>query len=225
MDRNILAFMRRAQRSAGFTLIEILVVVSIMAVLLSMAVSQAGSSLNTLRMKQAIASTIDTVARARQTAMTTNREVLVRIYKMPDERGVLGWRAIEFGTANVVTNPSDPNYKDPSIQNFAPTFQRLGPIERLPQGFVFHPSTTYSTLLDSNNMALLSGQEPAPEGGTHQYMAFLCLPEGRTPLATTSRWTLTIVNEQDLAKTTGLPVNFATLQVEPRTARVWLYRP
>ena len=72
--------------------------------------------------------------------MTTNHEVLVRIYQMPDERGVLGWRAIEFGTANMVTNPTDPRYKDPSAPGAMPG-QRLGvmaqDLEKSPLGDQF----------------------------------------------------------------------------------------
>jgi len=217
--------MRRTRTTAAFSLIELLVVVAIMAILMTIGISQALGGLTTFRMKQAISSTVNTIDRARQTAMTMNREVLVRIYKVPDERGVVGWRAIEFGTVNAVTDPTAPGYKDPSSANFTPTFQRIGSVERLPEGFVFHPSTTYSTLLDSANTALISGKEAAPEGGTREYVSFLCLPEGRTPLATTSTWTLTIVQENDLAKSATLPTNFATLQIEPRTARAWLYRP
>lgn len=231
MDRILLTTPHNKRRRAAFSLIEILVVVSIIAILTTITIGTANSSINSLRMKQAISTVNGILARARQQAMSTNREIYVRIYKMADERGVMGWRAMEYGTATVQSdpNPSDPNappYVDPSSPAFKCTFTRVAPMERLPQGFVFHPSTIYSTILDSNNTALVSGTETAPEGGTRDYVSFLCLPEGRFTLPIASSWTLTIANEQDALRTTkGLPANFTTLQMEPRTARMWSYRP
>lgn len=226
MDRLLLISERARRRRAAFTLIEILIVVTIIAILTTITIGAASSSINSLRMKQAISSVTGIIARARQQAMSTNKEIYVRIYKMADERGVVGWRAMEFGIALVITDPAATGYVDPSSPGFKNTFQRIAPMERLPQGFVFHPSTTYSTILDSTNTALVSGTEAAPEGGTRDYVSFLCLPEGRCTLPVSSSWTLTIANEQDLLKTkTGLPANFTTLQMEPRTTRMWTYRP
>lgn len=226
MDRNLLGTSPARRVNAAFTLIEILIVVSIIALLLVATIGAANSSINTLRMKQAISSVTGTVARARQLAMSTNKEIYVRIYKMADERGVVGWRAMEYGIAQVITDPAASNYVDPSKPGFKNPFQRMAPMERLPQGFVFHPSTSFSTILDSSNPALISGTETAPEGGSRDYVCFLCMPEGRCTLPVANSWTLTIVNERDLLKaTTGLPANFTTLQVEPRTARLWTYRP
>ncbi len=225
MDRILLTLPCKNRAKAAFSLIEILIVVTIIALLATISIGSA-NSINSLRMKQAISTTTGTIARARQIAMSTNKEIYVRIYKMADERGVVGWRAMEYGIAQVITDPADPRYVDPSTPGFHTIFARVAPMERLPQGFIFHPSTIYSSILDSTNTALVSGTENAPEGGTRDYVSFLCLPEGRCTLPVANNWTLTVVNEQDALRTTkGLPANFTTLQLEPRTSRLWSYRP
>lgn len=213
----------RVATCRGFTLIELLIVVAILVILLTMAATQTAAGLESMKMRQAVETTRYAMEQARQLAMTRNHGIMFRFYEDPAELGAPAWNTMEFGVAEIITDPSDPGYVAPGSTGFQPRFKRLGSVERLPGGLVFHPSNTFSTLV-GNDAALLRGTETAPESGAiRRYTAFVYQPDGRCPLPPGSPWTLTIVKEQEA--TVSLPANYATLQLDPRTARVRLYRP
>lgn len=214
-----------SSKKNAFTLIEILVVVAIMTVLLTLAASSASRMLETINMREAIQSIQSQFENARQTASTQNKVILVRIYKEKNEfEGEEDqWRAIEFGVPNLSLNPDDPNFQNPEIAGYEPDIKPLTPITRLPSGYIFHPSSTYSSLL-TNHAALQVGNSMDPSGRTREYYGFIILPDNRTNLPATENWTLTIVKETDF-KSSGLSKNYATLELDPSTARVRVYRP
>lgn len=214
----------RSQHPWAFTLVELLAVVAIMGLMLALAGSGASSLMTTLRMKEAIQTVGNSMEHARQLAMTSNHEVVFRIYKVQNDRGEDAWRSMEFGTVNIVTNPDIAGYKDPTAANYEPPFTPAGAPEKLPEGVVFHPGATYSTLLAENQTDLVRGAETAPNGQTRSYVSFRYLPDGRCSLSTAQKWTLTLVKQEEAASG-GLPANFATMQLEPATARVRFYRP
>lgn len=215
----------RSRSTKAFTLIELLVVAAIMSLLLGLAVTGTSGGLESLKMKQAIQSTRYTMERARQLAMTQNKKIAVRIYETPDDSGVLAWRSLEYGILDAVTDPSAPKYTDPTAAGFSPPFKSLGSAERLPEGLVFHPSTTFTTLI-GNDAQLKRGTEDAPGGGTRKFVSFVVLPDGSCDLSSTNPWTLTIVKESTLSSgEDDLPANFVTIQINPRTGRTSLYRP
>lgn len=211
------------QHPRGFTLIEILIVVAIMTVLLTLAASSAGNMLDTIRMRDAIQSVQSQFESARQTASTTNTTIVVRIYKEEDEFGVPQWSAIEFGNTDFEPNPDSANYTNPETPGYEPDLKPLSPIQRLPAGYIFHPSSTYSTLLN-NTSDLHTGTSPNPAGVSREFVSFVILPDNRTNLPTSTNWTLTIVktNETD---SSALPDNYTTLELDPTTARIRSYRP
>jgi len=212
------------QLRRGFTLIEILIVVAIMAVLLAMAGLSAGGMMDAIRMKDAIETARYQVENARQLAMTQNREVIIRIYREPNEFNEPVWRTVEFGISDVVTNPLDPEYTDPTSASYIPPFKRIGSAQRLPTGYVFHPSSTYSTLL-GNNSALYSGEETGSDNVSREYKAFTCQPDGKSNLPGSENWTLTVVKERDIQGSSALPPNFAVLELNANTSRMRVYRP
>lgn len=221
MDRQLLTPTRRRPR--GFTLIELIIVVAIMAILLTLAVSQASGGMEGMKMRQALETTRTAMEHARQVAITTNQSVMFRFYEMTDEFGTPAWRTMEFGLARAVTDPSDPEYSPPGA-SYEPVFQRMGSLERLPAGIHIHPSSTYSTLV-SDDTALLRGTDTSPEDGrARKYVAFVYQPDGRCALPADKSWTITLVKEKDTSAS-GLPANYATIQLDPRTARVRTYRP
>jgi uncharacterized protein (TIGR02596 family) len=215
--------MKQARRSAGFTLIEILVVVTIMSVLLAIAGTGASSMMESLHMKEAIESVRFQMEHARQTASTKNCEVVVRIYQEPDFDGVVAWRALEFGVVEAITDPSAPGYTDPESEGYVPPFKKMGSTAKLPSNYQFHPSDTYSTLIGSSTH-LQNGSEIGIDGITRNYKWFICQPDGRCSLPTSTNWTLTIVKNTDAAGG-SLPPNYATLELDPSTSRVRVYRP
>lgn len=201
-----------------------LIVVAVMGLMLAMAGTGAGSLMTTLRMKEAIQTIGNAMEHARQVAMTSNREVVFRIYKVTDDMGEESWRSVEYGTVDVMINPDDAGYKDPTAADYEPPFTPSGAPEMLPEGLVFHPSATYSTLISENQADLMKGTETAPSGATRSYVSFRFLPDGRCSLGASQKWTLTLVKEAEVSGG-GLPSNFATMQLEPATARVRFFRP
>jgi uncharacterized protein (TIGR02596 family) len=220
MDQHLLKLRRPPQ---GFTLIELIVVVAILALLLTVAGTQTTGSLETMQMKEAIETTRYSMEHARQVAMTSNTAVMVRFYDEPDEFGERRWRSIEFGQAETITDPSDPDYQSPSDSSYKRKFKRIGTVDRLPSGYVYHSSATFSSLLSSSE-GVERGTEDAPSGGTRDFAGFYYLPDGSSSLPAGNNWTLTIVRDREVASG-ALPPNYATLQLNPRTARVRTYRP
>lgn len=215
----------RLFHSGGFTLIEIIVVVAIMIILVSLAGSSMKGMMETLRMKEAIATTRGVMERARQMAVTLNRDVTLRIYQSSGDFGALGWRGFEYGVEEPVMDPNAPNYRDPTSPNFRASFVPAAPAERLPTGLVFHPSATFSVLLDASLSELQSGQDTGPDGKPRSYTSIRFTPEGRCELPTGRSWTLAIVAENTVAQSASLPRNYAVLQLDPTTAHVRVYRP
>lgn len=98
--------------------------------MLAMAGTGAGSLMTTLRMKEAVQTVGNAMDHARQVAMTSNREVVFRIYKVSNDMGEESWRTVEYGTVDVVINPDDAGYKDPTAADYEPPFNPSGPRRR-----------------------------------------------------------------------------------------------
>jgi uncharacterized protein (TIGR02596 family) len=222
MDRDLLTHPARRRPLQAFTLIELLIVVAIMGILLTLAVSHASGGMEGMKMRQALETTRSAMEHARQVAMTSNQAVMFRVYEMKDSFGKPAWRTMEHGVAEAVTDPADPAYKTPGAQGYTPGFKRLGSIEKLPDGIIVHPSATFSSLLGTN-AALLTGTDDSQDGQLRKYIAWIYLPDGRCSLPADQAWTLTLVKEDTVG--TNLPDNYVTLELDPRTARVRAYRP
>lgn len=214
---------RSSPATGAFTLVEIIVVVTIMMILVTLAASPMKGMMDSLRMKEAVSNTRDVMEQARQAAITMNREMTVRIYRVPDELGTLEWRACAYGVEEVITDPNDPEYQDPTGPEYQPMFVAAASMERLPAGFVFHPSTTFSRLLDTTQTALRSGEEKGAGDAPRAFISFKFTPDGRCALPLSQTWTLTIVPERASSQA-ALPPDYATMQLDPSTARMRVYR-
>lgn len=195
-----------------------------MGIMLVAAGSGASSMMSTLRMKEAMESISNSMDHGRQLAMTSNRDVVFRIYKFTNDMNQSNWRSMEFGTVDIETNPDATGYQDPTGTNFKPKFKAAGAPTILADGMVFHPSTSYSSLLDTTKTELITGSDTGPDGRARDYVSFRFLPDGRTSLGTGTKWSLTLIRESE-ATGAALPANFATMQLDPATARVRTFRP
>lgn len=206
-------------RRYAFTLIEVLVVVTILSILMAVGASIITGNMESMQMIQAIENTRHKMEYARQVAMTQNHRVELRIYRMKNETGTSTWNAFEIGT--IETTPT-------LLPNSIPEeiFQPTSSLSRLPAGYAFHPATAFSSLL--SHTGIRTGTQAAtdsPDGHARDYASFQFLPDGRCLLDTGEKWTLTIIKENQLVSTSALPANFATLQLDAATARLRLYRP
>ncbi len=210
----ILAPARCANRiQYGFSLLELLVVVAIIGIMATLA----GAGLSSMQRAQGLGSASQMVAAqiqlARQTAAARNLPVEVRFYQLPDFGQSSGsasrWRAV--------------GVFDGSATN-AQTLQR--PVH-FPARVVIEPSPTASPLWTSMG----ASDAPLPGFGTGNwpYRALTVRPNGLVTVSGTSpaeaNWFLSLRQESDVAEPGGLPANFATIQINPFTARTQVLRP
>lgn len=153
------------------------------------------------------------ISLARQTAASRNLPIEVRIYQLPDFGSNTGtpvaWRGIAV-------------FSGPSSE--AEAISR--PIT-FPERVVFETSSTASPLWAS--MAAKTGTFPGYGTTEWPYRALTIRPNLRASTGGTSPadtdWALTLRQENDPADSGGLPANFATIQINPFTARVNVLRP
>ncbi|TLD71274.1 Verru_Chthon cassette protein D [Phragmitibacter flavus] len=206
----------------GFSLVEMLMVCGIFAVLLALVTPAAISLISASRMNSAVSMLNDELNLARQAAMTENRDVEVRFYRVASNVGGEGFQYRAFRTLRQ-------QQKGDGSQLVAD-----GPVKRLPGSVILSANAEHSTLLDyanPNRSGLSSGQEDLPgERLPSDYVGLVFKPDGGTSLNPVDlpegNWFLTLFQDQDKrGPESGLPANFCTLQIEPITGRSRVYRP
>ena len=211
-----------SRRADGFSLVEILLVVAILAGLISLSVPAFNRMVTASNLAAGGQSLADQLSLARQTAITKNAQVEVRLYQLPD--------------------PARPDSKTPTLyrafQSFAlgsggsetnaiakPTF--------LPRSIVFLSSPTVSSLLPSGSTApplLVAGEAAGTRFGgsipsAYNYMAFHFNPDGSTDLDPRTAWYISLAFEKAPLGASGVPADFITVQLDPLSGRVKLFRP
>ena len=198
----------------AFSLVELLVVMAIvilLAVLTMPAISSIGrsSSLNTAT--QAVTGTLDL---ARQTAITQNRTVEVRFYKLPAD-------------GQPTATPSDFR----GMQVFVVDYDTTNAVQRptiLPSPAIFSTNLAASSLMDESlfpETTPPAGVTVAPAGVNYRYRSLRFKPDGSVDLAFSGTWFLSLVNKNDPIKTNSLPANYATIRLEAMTGRIKSERP
>lgn len=202
---------RSAER--GFSLIELLMVISVIAIIMAFAVPATSSILKGTKLTQGTQLLVDNFALARQTAISKNRTVEVRLYKYADAEspggaaGFRGLQAFEVLGAN-----------------------RMLPIEKmkpLPQGIIADSAPELSNILDTAKRTEKTGTDPLVGVGIeYTYMALRFKPDGSTDLSPTGGpWFLTVHDELSGDGLTTPPANFVTVEVDPISGTLKFYRP
>lgn len=205
-----------AARSRAFSLIEILAVVVIILVLMALLVPATSSLVRAMNMSRAASLLTDEMNYARQTALTRNRDVEVRFYKMDSkiadgEKRYLAFRSFLVNGTNAA--------------------QPLGRVKHLPENVVLAEDAKYSTLLDPGRSGLTQGHETIPGlSSPAEYVSFLFRANGGTSLRPVNppegNWFLTIhLENAPTNPVTGIPDNYFTAQIDPVNGRLRSYRP
>jgi len=227
---------------AGFTLVELLVVIAIGIIIASLSITSYSKVVNAGLLTTTVQSVIGLLDQARETAISRNCYVEVRIYKLP----------------TTAAGPTGALTQFRGMQTFLVTnsgYTQLTKLYVFPTPMVFQISdlttvsgttsaTDHSTLLNSSLDSSLGlrtptgwGTDLTPAIGTppslpsylnnYATVVFRFNPKGGLNLDNTKQWFLTIVSAMDnpTGSATYLPKNYATLQIDGFTGKVSYYRP
>jgi uncharacterized protein (TIGR02596 family) len=201
------------KKRQAFSLLELLVVIGIIALVATMAVSALSSMQRAQSLASAAQNFASQISFARQTATARNLPVEVRIYQLPEfgsrSGAPLYWRAIGV---------------------FEGSGTNAGALSR-PYAFservVLETEPSVSPLWAS--MAQGTGAFPGYGTTEWPYRSLTIRPNLRVSTGGTqpadTAWALTLRQENDPAESGSLPANFATIQINPFTARVNILRP
>ena len=212
--------MRRHPRDA-FSLIELLVVIAIAAIVMSFALPAFNSTMRGMQLTQGTQLMDAQLHLARQTALTKNRPVEVRLYSYADP-GAAG---------------SSASYR--ALQSFQMnddgTFSAVGKVVILPDAIIIDSGAALSSMIA---LAQPAPNVPASSAGSalgatiprvgtqYNSIAFHFLPDGSTNLpATGQQWFFSLHYETLGNNLSALPPNFATVQIDPYNGQTRIFRP
>lgn len=188
-------------RTRGFSLIELLVVMVIIGILVAVTIPSL-SLFRSVALSQEVEVVVGELKAARQTAITENRTIEVRLYSYPGEfddqeesiRAIQVWKREASGTLVALNELHE--LTEPVIISENPMITKIGPSITPAESDPLSPDTTYR--------------------------AFRFRPAGTTNLDLSEQWYFTMHLESD----PGVPpANFATIQIEPLTGAINVIGP
>jgi uncharacterized protein (TIGR02596 family) len=218
--------LRAGVARSGFTLVELLTVMAIMAILLYLAIPASTSLQETNNLGFGGQSVVDELAVARQYAASRNQTVYVR-FIAPSASSYQGYSFVQIWTTNPATGTQVP----------------VDHIVKLPVGIEVSAISALSPLVSTGNNGLAGNTSPMPSGSTiaGSYVYFTVRPDGNVVVpappsqvnvntATNAAYQfqpyyfLTLVPVRD-DNNTALPKNYVTIEVNPDTANTQIFRP
>lgn len=204
------------RKSSGFSLIEIIVVLSVVTLLVTASAPYVSGMLSATRLRTAADAVYNRLLEAQSLAMLFNTDSELRLYEVPDlidatsrptlrKLRILTLQPPEAGTASD-TSPT-PNL-----------FEPVGAATNLEQGVEINPTATHSSIVD------LGFTEPESEDETGRYVAVRFRPDGSVGLQPGRPWFLTL-HEKDAHLRGDKLKNFITIQIEPATGRLRTFQP
>lgn len=233
----------------AFSLVELLIVVLIIGIVAGFAVPAVQGMLRGSQMSQASGQMVDTMALARQTALSKNRIIEVRIYRFADNE-IPG---------EDPAKPETGHFR--AFQTFeiseSGVLLPVSKVVRLPDSIIMNPgipgSGMLSTMLGDQRKIVMSSEldkKTDPEiargvGHKYDYVSFRFLPDGSTNLPPTGTqgsgdkdktpsdgglWYITIhsINDWEKLKTGDNlkpPPNYFTWLIDPLTGTSKTFRP
>lgn len=178
------------------SLVELLVVTAIIAILAAILIPALSGVRRSNELSTCASGVLDALAAARQSAITMNRAVEVRVYKKDGAYFLMLFLDRRDGSP----------------------VEQLDRVFRLPVSITLSANAAWSSLLTD----AVSGAEKTDARGA--YRSFRFLPDGATDLAGAVPPTLTLVYLADESGS-ELPPNFFTLQIDMQSGIVRTFRP
>ncbi|MEI6562313.1 MAG: Verru_Chthon cassette protein D [Verrucomicrobiota bacterium] len=202
----------------GFSLLELLVVISIMAVLFGLVVPSVSNLLRSNETTNAADKVLAVLSNARHEAIALNRAVEVRIYGYA-ERGEPG-AVKRFRAIQTFLEPDNPSQ----------SWKSLDKLQKLPSSMVFDSGAILSPLIGSlqsypGSSGTTSDFRIPSIGADYDFVRFSFRADGSTSLDKTQKWFLTIKSLNEPDNSTALPKNYAMVQVFPSRGAIKIYRP
>ena len=205
----------RVTASSGFSLVEMLVVIAIVIVLMAVVIPASSSLMGGMNIGRSAGMVTDELNFARQTALSRNRDVEVRFYRL-----------------GAKLDGNDKKFR--AVRSFliegldSASWKPLSRLKQFPEPIIISDDPTFSTLLDVGNghSGVKQESETLPGQGTVEYVKFLVRANGGTSLKpVTEKWFLTLYSQKAKVSGGGLPANYYTVQIDPVTGRTRSYRP
>jgi uncharacterized protein (TIGR02596 family) len=190
----------------AFSLIELLVVIFLIALLTTLAVPTITSVAGGTSVTRAGQLVADQFALARQDATGKNREVQVR-FVWKDEVPA-GYKGVQLWA--------------PSAQDVM-DYRPISRIAWMPEGTMISSDAALSPLI--NHPTIPETNEVFPGRGPTKYCGFRFRSSGSTDLNFNSSSNFVTVLQNKDAPASGVPANYAVVQVDPVNGRVRTYRP
>ena len=196
------------RKPAAFSLVELLVVITIMLLLINFTSLGLNQVLKGMRIEQAGRLIMDEINLARQIAVARNLNVELRLIHK-DRAG--GTNGVFYCLQSGVRSKSGDG-----------AFTPVSRLAQLPDGMAMATNATLSSLIGSQVKS--TSTNPA-----YSYVAVIIRPTGNLEpaagLPLNQPWFVTAVPENKLGAGVTAIDNFVTVQIDPWTARPTAYRP
>ncbi len=211
---------RRVLRAFGFSLIEILAVVTIVGVLLAFTAPYVAGILASTRLKTASDSIEALLLEAQSVAVMFNTDVELRLYEtrdLIDPDGAPALRRLQLHTLRFpsakVIDEAEPEAAPEEESTFVP----MGSPVTLDHSIEISSASKFTSLVDL-------GFEDDPADAHGRYVALRFRSDGTPRLQPNQPWFLTL-HEKDALKHADKLKNFVTLQIDAVTGRLRDFQP